>query len=187
MQTRGKSITYKQATMCTETLSCMDKHAETFFCGEFKKWRNAWLRPMRGGRRDRYLNSFSFYGLFSAHVKSMLVPPESTRAFEPERRCTPLGQRKHKETGREGMRFLATQSPISPGRASLPWSVPPSCLVIIPFYSFLKQSLVLSHFSFHNPVCVCSASSDQARYLPSLSSRRKGLLDPGWFCSFEML
>lgn len=134
--------------------------------------------------------TFKWFSLFRRNLRPLQVyafPPESTWASEPGRRCAPLGQRRHKETGREGMRFLATQSPFSPGRASLPWSIPPSCLVIISFYSFLKQSPVLSHFSFHNPVRVCSPSSEQVRHLPSFSPRREALLDPGWSFSFEML
>ncbi|KAI1883775.1 hypothetical protein AGOR_G00235050 [Albula goreensis] len=62
----------------------------------------------------------------------MRVPPRERRASKPERRCAPLGQRRQRETGREGMRFLATQSPFSPGNASLPWSIPASCLDSLP-------------------------------------------------------
>lgn len=84
--------------------------------------------------------------------------PGSSQASDPGRRSSPPGQRSHKEPGREGMRFLAAQSPCSPGSRSLPRSVPPSCLLIISFYSFLKQWLVfLSHFSFlHNPRLLAS-------------------------------
>ena len=103
--------------------------------------------------------------------------PGSCRAPDPGRRSSPPGQRSHKEPGREGMRFLAAQSPFSPGNSSLPRSVPPSCLLIISFYSFLKQWLV-----FFIPLFI-SLQSAAARLplipaLPAPFSRRQALRIP---------
>lgn len=82
-----------------------------------------------------------------------------------------------KSRGGRGMRFLAAQSPCSPGSSSLPRSVPPSCLLIISFYSFLKRWLVfLSHFSFlHNPRLLASLWSPALR---APFSRRQALRIP---------
>lgn len=146
-----------------------------------KQWRNASFQPMSSQRRDQYSNERPIFGVCPAPPASRRSPG-SSGAPDPGRRSSPPGRRSHKEPGREGMRFLAAQSPCSPGSSSLPRPGPPSCLLIISFYSFLKRSPVfLSHFSFfHNP-----------RLLASLWSRlcRSVLAASGWFsaASSEML
>ena len=76
-----------------------------------------------------------------------------------------------KSRGGRGMRFLAAQSPCSPGSSSLPRSVPPSCLLIISFYSFLKRWRV-----FFIPLFISSQSA--AARTPS-DPRLSALRSPG--------
>lgn len=103
--------------------------------------------------------------------------PGSAGAPDPGRRSSPPGQRSHKEPGREGMRFLAAQSPFSPGRSSLPRPGPPSCLLIISFYSFLKRWLVFFIPLFIFPQSAAARlPSDPALRAPS--SRRQALQIP---------
>lgn len=70
------------------------------------------------------------------------------------------------------MRFLAAQSRRSPGSSSLPRSVPPSCFLIISFYSFLKRWLV-----FYPTFNVCSLGGGSPPSDPG--SRLLRALDPG--------
>ncbi len=132
-----------------------------------------WLCLLRASLRPRQIHA---------------CPPESAGAAEPERRCAPLGQRRHKETGREGMRFLATQSLFSPGTASLPWSIPPSCLVIISFYSFLKQ-VAPFYPTFHFTIpCASVRLLLQSKFAFSpLSPRDEKVCLIRLIVSFEML
>eukprot|EP00064_Thunnus_orientalis_P021524 superscaffoldBa00006581_g21689 len=74
---------------------------------------------MRRQRCDQYSNELSLFGHVHAPHRSTPVPRE-LQSPGPGRRSSPPGQRSHKEPGREGMRFLAAQSPFSPGSSSLP-------------------------------------------------------------------
>ncbi len=137
-------------------------------------------RPIRAQNGDWHVNDFALLRASLRPRQIHACPPESAGAAEPERRCAPLGQRRHKETGGREWDFLLPNPSFPQGQQAFPGPSLPlfgNHFILL----LLKQSPVLSHFSFHNPVRVCSpSSSEQVRVLPSFSPRREGLLDPGW-------
>lgn len=136
---------------------------------------------MSSQRRDQYSNERPIFGVCPAPPASRRSPG-SSGAPDPGRRSSPPGRRSHKEPGREGMRFLAAQSPCSPGSSSLPRPGPPSCLLIISFYSFLKRSPVFYPTFHFSTIRGCSPPSDPGSAAP-FSRRQADSPPPPLRCS----